>query len=128
MPGFFVSRNFAVGGIIVDDFLIIVEGKNDVRRLRAVVPDSIPIAMTYGIPGAERLEVLKKMARHRTVVVMTDADPAGRRIRRMLKEVFPDAVDVYTKPGYNGVEHTPLEYMEHVLRRVGILPPISEQW
>ncbi|AEW05545.1 TOPRIM domain-containing protein [Sulfobacillus acidophilus DSM 10332] len=112
----------------MDDFLIIVEGKNDVRRLRSVVPDTIPIAMTYGIPGSERIEALKKMARHRTVVLMTDADAAGRRIRRMLKEVFPDALDIYTKPGYNGVEHTPLDYMADRLRRVGILPPVPEHW
>ncbi len=110
----------------MSDFLIIVEGKNDVRRLRAVVPQDIPIAMTYGIPGQDRIEALKKLARHRTVVVMTDQDAAGRRIRRMLKEVFPDAVDVYTKPGYNGVEHTPLEYVVSRLQRAGILPVLSE--
>jgi toprim domain protein len=62
------------------------------------------------------------MARHRQVVVVTDADAAGRRIRRILKEVFPDAWDVHTKPGYNGVEHTPIEYMQDRFRRLGILP------
>lgn len=102
-------------------FFVIVEGKNDAKRLRRFLPEEIPIAMTYGIPSQERLIRLRWMARHRQVVVVTDADSAGRRIRRMLKEVFPDAWDIHTKPGFNGVEHTPLEFMEDRFRRLGII-------
>ncbi|MDA8194174.1 MAG: toprim domain-containing protein [Thermaerobacter sp.] len=108
---------------MAESYLIIVEGKNDRKRLRRVVPETIPIVATYGIPNTRRLETLRWMGRHRTVVVMTDADAAGRRIRHILKEVFPDAVDVYTKPGFNGVEHTPAEYLQERLRRVGVLDP-----
>ena len=106
----------------MDDFLVIVEGKNDAKRLRSFLPDNVAIALTYGTPGQDRLARLRLMARHRQVVLVTDADPAGRRIRYLLKEVFPDAWDVYTKPGFNGVEHTPVEYMEDRFRRLGILP------
>lgn len=105
----------------MDGFFVIVEGKNDAKRLRRFLPDSIPIAMTFGIPGQERLIRLRWMARHRQVVVVTDADAAGRRIRRMLKDVFPDAWDIHTKPGFNGVEHTPIDYMEDRFRRLGIV-------
>lgn len=103
-------------------YLIIVEGKNDRTQLRRVVPEDIPIVATYGIPNQIRLEQIRRMARHCTVVVMTDADAAGRRIRRILKEVFPDAVDIYTKPGFNGVEHTPIEFLLERLIRAGVLP------
>jgi len=110
----------------VDGFFVIVEGKNDAKRLRMFLPDSISIAMTYGIPSQERLIRLRWMARHCQVVVLTDADSAGKRIRSMLKEVFPDAWDVYTKPGFNGVEHTPIDYMEDRFRRLNILPELGE--
>lgn len=112
---------------MVEDYLIIVEGKNDCRRLRRVVPEDVYIVSTYGIPSQERLERLRHEARHRTVIVMTDADKAGRRIRRLLKDAFPDALDVHTEPGYNGVEHTPLDYLEERLRRVGVLPEIPQR-
>jgi toprim domain protein len=111
----------------VHGFFVIVEGKNDAKRLRSFLPDSVPIAMTYGTPGQDRLVRLRWMARHRQVVLVTDADSAGRRIRRILKEVFPDAWDIHTKPGFNGVEHTPIEYMEDRFRRLGILPQESNQ-
>ena len=106
----------------MDGFVVIVEGKNDAKRLRAFLPETVPIVMTYGTPSQERLERLKWMARHRQVIVMTDADAAGKNIRRQLKEVFPDALDLYIKPGFNGVEHTPLDYMEDRFRRIGVLP------
>lgn len=105
----------------MDLYLIIVEGKNDRNRLRKLVPDSIPIIPTYGTPNGRRLDHLRHVARDRKVVLMTDADSAGKRIRQMLKEIFPDALDIYTKPGFNGVEHTPLEYLADRLRRLGIL-------
>ncbi len=112
----------------VDGFFVIVEGKNDAKRLRSFLPEDVPIAMTYGIPGQERLIRLRWMARHRQVVVVTDADPAGRRIRRILKEVFPDAWDIYTKSGFNGVEHTPIDYMQDRFRRLGIIPLGVGDW
>jgi toprim domain protein len=107
--------------------LIIVEGANDRRRLRQVLPDSIPIELTYGIPSADRLETLARLARHHAVVIMTDNDPAGRRIRGILADAFPDAIHLHTKRGYGGVEHTPLEYLEARMRAIGLLGPEEEK-
>lgn len=101
--------------------LIIVEGSNDRRRLRRVLPESVPIALTYGIPSPDRLQELERLARHRPVVIMTDADATGRRIRGILAEVFPDAVHLHTKRGYGGVEHTPLDFLEAKMRAIGLL-------
>jgi len=105
----------------MEHYLLIVEGKNDRSRLRNLVPESLPIALTNGIPSARQLERLEKAALDRQVVIITDADAAGRRIRRLLKDVFPDAIDIHTKPGHAGVEHTPLEYLEERLRFAGVI-------
>ncbi|OLZ09617.1 toprim domain-containing protein [Sulfobacillus thermosulfidooxidans] len=104
-----------------ETFAIIVEGKNDRSRLQAVLPPEIPIIPTFGIPNQDRLERIRKAVKHHTVVIFTDADAAGRRIRRILREAFPDALNVYTKPGYNGVEHTPVDYIMERFKRLGIL-------
>ncbi len=107
--------------MLEETFAIIVEGKNDRSRLRAVLPPDIPIIPTFGIPNQDRLERIRKAVKHHTVIIFTDADSAGRRIRRILREVFPDAINVYTKPGYNGVEHTPVEYISERFKRLGII-------
>jgi toprim domain protein len=107
-------------------YVIIVEGKNDRRRLRQLVPEDIPIEPTYGVPSAERLDALVRIARDRQVIIFTDADASGRRIRRILRDVFPEAINLYTKPSYRGVEHTPLEYLADRLRRTGVLDDVAE--
>jgi len=101
--------------------LIIVEGSNDRRRLRQVLPETIPIELTYGIPSSDRVDALAARARHRPVVILTDNDPAGRRIRGILADAFPDAIHLHTKREYGGVEHTPLEYLAARMRAIGLL-------
>lgn len=111
-----------------EQFLVIVEGKNDTRKIRQLLPDTVAIAMTFGIPNAERLEHIRQKAAGRIVFILTDQDAAGRRIRRSLLEMLPDAINIYTKSGYNGVEHTPLEYLEDRFRKVGILSEDTGQY
>lgn len=114
--------------MISDQFIVIVEGKNDKRQIRRILPDQVAIATTFGIPNAERLERLRRAAGGRIVIVLTDQDAAGRRIRRSVLEMFPDALNIYTKSGYNGVEHTPLEYLEERFRRIGLLSEDTGQY
>lgn len=106
--------------------VIIVEGKNDRRRLRRLLPDSIPIALTYGIPNEARLQWLRRLVGDAHVYIFTDADATGRRIRKILREAFPDAEDLYTKTSYQGVEATPLDFLAHRLRAVGLVSEDEE--
>jgi toprim domain protein len=105
-----------------DGILIIVEGKNDQRRLRRLLPDSIDIAMTYGIPTETRLASLRRQAAARRVYIFTDADATGRRIRGILGDTFPEADHLYTKASYKGVEATPLDYLAERLEAAGLTP------
>ncbi len=111
-----------------DRFLVIVEGKNDRKKIRRLLPDNVVIVTTFGIPNAERLEHIRRQANDRIVIILTDQDAAGRRIRRSLMEMLPDAINIYTKSGYNGVEHTPLEYLEERFRKIGILAEDTRQY
>ena len=100
--------------------MIVVEGKRDVQRVRTLVPGVMVVA-TNGWPSQTRLMALKRIARGRRVVLLTDADRAGRKIRALLREVFPDSIDIYVRRSFNGVEHTPWLYLARSLERAGVL-------
>ncbi|GCL70698.1 MULTISPECIES: toprim domain-containing protein [Paenibacillus] len=99
---------------------IIVEGKNDKNRLKRLLTDDILIVCTFGSLNTERLESLKKKIGDRYVYLFTDNDSSGKKIRAILRDVFPDAEQIYTKRGYAGVEGTPDEYLIQQLEKAGL--------
>jgi toprim domain protein len=109
---------------------IIVEGKNDKSRIKRIVTREVLILCTFGTPGTGTLEQLKKQAGSRQVFLFTDNDASGKRIRGILRDVFPDAEQIYTRKGYAGVEGTPEEYLIQQLEKAGleefiVYPPLS---
>ncbi|MEK3882885.1 toprim domain-containing protein [Paenibacillus sp. PL2-23] len=102
------------------DIAIVVEGKNDRSRLRRVLDDRVDIYCTFGTPGTEQLEKLRKAVGDRQVFIFTDNDSSGKRIRGMLRDLFPDAEHIYTRRGYAGVEHTPEDYLVQQLEKAGL--------
>ncbi|XID95811.1 toprim domain-containing protein [Paenibacillaceae bacterium WGS1546] len=102
------------------DIAIIVEGKNDKARLARVLSPEIPIYCTFGTLSENRIEKLRKAVGDRQVILFTDPDASGRRIRGMLRDVFPDADNLYTRKGYNGVEGTPEDYLIQQLEKAGL--------
>lgn len=99
---------------------IIVEGKNDRSKLRQVLQGDIHIVCTYGTPGTNQLQTIAHELRHDDVFIFTDNDASGRKIRSLLRELFPEAVHIYTKKGYKGVEGTPLDYLAQQLEKAGL--------
>lgn len=55
------------------------------------------------------------------MAILTDSDSAGRRIRKILHDAFPLAVDVYVRRSSGGVEHTAGSDLFRLLVRAGIL-------
>lgn len=103
--------------------VIVVEGKNDRRQLEKVLRPGISILCTYGIPNSEQLERLRKKIGPAPLYIFVDNDAAGRRIRGVLADAFPEAEHIYTRRGYDGVEGTPLEYLVQQLIKAGL-----EEW
>ena len=67
--------------------VIVVEGKYDKERLRKVT--DAPIICTHGFElyrSKRIIESIRKMARNRGVIVLTDSDRAGFRIRNYIKQ------------------------------------------
>lgn len=79
---------------------------------------------TYGTPGPDTIDRLRREVGDRHVFIFTDNDLSGRRIRAMLTDLFPDAEQMYTKKGYAGVEGTPEEYLLRQLEKMELDPYI----
>ncbi|WP_139488661.1 toprim domain-containing protein [Brevibacillus dissolubilis] len=104
----------------MNDLVIIVEGKNDRAQLKKVLPEDTLILLTNGVPNQKKLQELKKQARDRDVYILTDNDSTGKKIRKLVHDTFPGAMDLYTKERYNGVEATPTDVLRHLLEKAGL--------
>ena len=103
------------------ELVIIVEGKNDRSRLKRLLQeDKVMIICTFGTPGSDKLYRLRKTAGDLPVYIFTDNDPAGKKIRALLRDQFPDAEHIYTRKGYAGVEGTPEDYLREQLEKAGL--------
>jgi toprim domain protein len=102
------------------EIVIIVEGKRDKARLKRILTENVLILCTLGTPGTEQLQFLQKQAGPLPIYLFTDNDSSGKRIRYLLRELFPEAEHIYTRRGYAGVEGTPEEYLIQQLEKAGL--------
>lgn len=119
------------------DKIIIVEGKYDKIRLDSIVDAVIVTTEGFGIfKSKEKQTFIKKAARERGIIILTDSDGAGFKIRNFLKNLVPDSCvthvyipDVYgkerrkdspSKEGKLGVEGINNDKLRETLIRTGI--------
>lgn len=115
---------------------IVVEGRYDKNTLSQVVDTLILETAGFGIfKNPEQMELLRRAAQKRGLIVLTDSDGAGFVIRNRIRGAIPETMlkhayipDVYGKekrkrqPGKEGklgVEGMPPKVLEQVLRRAG---------
>lgn len=115
---------------------IVVEGRYDKNTLSQVVDTLILETAGFGIfKNPEQMELLRRAAQKRGLIVLTDSDGAGFVIRNRIRGTIPETMlkhayipDVYGKekrkrqPGKEGklgVEGMPPKVLEQVLRRAG---------
>lgn len=119
------------------DRIIIVEGKYDKIRLDGLVDAVILTTDGFGIfKEKEKQAFIKKAARERGIVIMTDSDGAGFKIRNFIKNIVPQECvthvyvpDVYgkerrkdapSKEGKLGVEGLDNSLLYDALVKTGI--------
>lgn len=115
---------------------IVVEGRYDKNTLSQLVDTMIIETKGFGVfKDNERLALLRRLARERGLVVLTDSDGAGFVIRNFLKGAIPPQQvkhayipDLFGKerrkrqPGKEGklgVEGMPPQVLEQALRQAG---------
>ena len=121
------------------DEAIVVEGKYDKIKLSSIVDAVIIVTNGFGIfRDAEKLELIRYYARTTCIIILTDSDSAGRRIRGYIKGAVTEGKvrcvyipDVFgkekrkTKPsaeGKLGVEGISVRLIEEAFAKAGVTP------
>ena len=119
------------------DKAIIVEGRYDKARLSGVIDALIITTDGFGIfNSAEKQTLIKKLAEEKGILILTDSDAAGFKIRNFLKNIVPEdkithayIPDIYgkekrkeapSKEGKLGVEGIDNSLLENALIKSGI--------
>lgn len=104
--------------------VVVVEGKDDTIRLKQFFPGIETIETQGSAVSKEVLEQIKKLSKTREIIVFTDPDFNGERIRRIVTEAVPTAKQAFItrkegepeKSGNSlGVEHASKEALERAL-------------
>ncbi|MFR0584822.1 ribonuclease M5 [Lactobacillus porci] len=103
--------------------VVVVEGKDDTIRLKQFFPGIETVETNGSAVSDVFLEKLKKLAQTREIIVFTDPDVNGERIRRIVTEAIPNAKQAFITrkegepagAGSLGVEHASKEALERAL-------------
>lgn len=113
--------------------IIVVEGKDDTRRIQEVV-DADTIETIGSAINEEILAQIEHAQETRGVIIFTDPDYSGEKIRKTIMEVVPDAKHAFLprksavpkKRGTSlGVEHASDEAIIEALEKV-VTPILAE--
>lgn len=119
------------------DRAVIVEGKYDKIKLSSVIDALIITTEGFGIfSDKEKQRFIKKTAREKGLIIITDSDSAGFKIRNFLKNLVPEESvahayipDIYgkekrketaSKEGKLGVEGIDRKNIEEALLNTGL--------
>ena len=103
--------------------VIVVEGRDDTRRLKEVYPEVETIETNGSAINQEVLDRIKILQEQRGVIVFTDPDFPGNKIRQAVMQYVPDCKhahlqkgDAIAKNGRGlGVEHASDEAIKEAL-------------
>lgn len=74
--------------------VIVVEGKSDIARVRMAVDADLIATNGFSIKK-ETLEQIRAAYEKRGIIILTDPDGPGERIRRRLSRLFPKALHAF---------------------------------
>lgn len=103
--------------------VIVVEGKDDTIRLRQFFPGIETIETNGSAVSKKVLAELAQLSKTREIIIFTDPDFNGERIRRIVSEAVPSAKQAFItrkeaepdKQGSLGVEHASKEAIKRAL-------------
>ena len=75
--------------------VVVVEGKNDVNKLKSIFPDFEYIITNGSEISKSTLELIKKSSQHDEVIICVDPDVPGEKIRKVIEQAIPSASHVF---------------------------------
>lgn len=112
---------------------IVVEGKDDAANLLRCLKVDIIITSGFGL-NAKIHQRLKQAYDNHGLIILTDADVVGERIRQTLQEIYPEAKHAFisridsTRGDDVGVENASCEVILKALERVRTLVPATNEF
>ena len=107
----------------MEKYIIVVEGIHDEERIKKVYKDAFCITTNGSEISASTLDMIKEYSLTYKILIFTDPDYPGERIRHKIKEVVPDAYELFLPKKICisknkkkvGIEHAPLLDIKSVL-------------
>lgn len=102
--------------------VIVVEGRDDITAVKRAVDAEVIAVSGFGING-QTIEKIKQAQKRQGVIVLTDPDFAGEKIRRIISKRVPNVKHAYitqsegTKDGDIGVENASPETIIKALQQ-----------
>lgn len=114
--------------------IIIVEGKEDTRRLKEIFPSIDTIETNGSAIDDNKIEIIRKAKDLRGVIIFTDPDFPGIKIRNIINSNIPNCKNAYIskKDGIDhrkhkvGIEHASDEVIKSALNKVMTLDNLVE--
>jgi ribonuclease M5 len=103
--------------------VIVVEGKDDIIAVKRAVDADVIATSGLGL-NAKIMERIKNAADRRGIIVFTDPDYPGEKIRRMIQEEIPNCKHAFlhrelaTKDGDVGIENASPESIREALSKL----------
>ncbi|WP_187254639.1 hypothetical protein [Alkalicoccus halolimnae] len=91
--------------------VLIVEGKNDRKRIEPILDEPVEIICTQGTLSLEMLDNVILPREELEVFIFVDEDNPGIKLRKQLRRELPNAIHLYTREEYRQVEDTPYDYL-----------------
>ena len=112
--------------------VIVVEGKTDIDKLQKLTNAILVSTNGSSIPR-ETIEYIKELSKERKVIILTDPDYPGIRIRNILNEEIPNAYNAFVprETASNGkklgVAESPEEEILKALQKAQVLNVKKEE-
>ena len=112
--------------------VIVVEGKTDIDKLQKLT-NAILISTNGSSVPREIIEYIKELSKERKVIILTDPDYPGTRIRNILNEEIPNAYNAFVprETASNGkklgVAESPEEEILKALEKAQVLNVKKEE-
>ena len=113
--------------------IIIVEGKDDIAAVKHAVDAHVIAVHGYSSFKKQTLEKLKQISSTNDVIILTDPDFAGKKIRNLIKVHIPNAKHAFisrkegTKNNNIGVENADANAIIEALKRTKVIFHDTEQ-
>lgn len=110
----------------MDNVILIVEGKNDYSKIKQIYPDMNILITGGSAVSGKFLEEVKKLSKTNRIVIFTDPDFPGEKIRKTIQDAVSNAEHIFIKKKHAiskndkkiGVEHASKEDLISALKHI----------